>query len=57
VDECLLVLKQRGADTRVVAGGTDLLPQMKNGVLRPGWVVDLSGIAELRAIADAPGGG
>jgi carbon-monoxide dehydrogenase medium subunit len=57
VDECLAVLKQRPPDTRVVAGGTDLLPQMKNGVLKPGWVVDLSGIAELRAISDAPGGG
>jgi CO/xanthine dehydrogenase FAD-binding subunit len=57
VDECLKVLTERGPDTRVVAGGTDLLPQMKNGVLKPGWVVDLSGIAELRAISDAPGGG
>ena len=57
VDECLKVLTERGADTRVVAGGTDLLPQMKNGVLKPGWVVDLSGIAELRAISEAPGGG
>jgi carbon-monoxide dehydrogenase medium subunit len=57
VDECLEVLKKRGPDTRVVAGGTDLLPQLKNGVLKPGWVVDLSGIAELRTISDAPGGG
>lgn len=57
LDECLAVLAKRGPDARVVAGGTDLLPQMKNGVLKPGWVVDLSGVAELRAIADTPDGG
>ena len=57
VDECLQILAQRGPDTRVVAGGTDLLPQMKNGVLKPSWVVDLSGVAELRTVQDADGGG
>jgi carbon-monoxide dehydrogenase medium subunit len=54
VDECLQILAKRGPDTKVVAGGTDLLPQLKNGVLKPGWVVDLSAVAELRAISDAP---
>jgi carbon-monoxide dehydrogenase medium subunit len=57
VDECLQVLAKRGPDTKVVAGGTDLLPQLKNGVLKPGWVVDLSAVAELRTISDAPDGG
>jgi carbon-monoxide dehydrogenase medium subunit len=33
------------------------LPQLKNGVLKPGWVVDLSAVAELRTISDAPDGG
>ena len=56
VDECLQVLAKRGPDTKVVAGGTDLLPQLKNGVLKPGWVVDLSAVAELRTISDAPDG-
>jgi len=57
VDECLQILAKRGPDTKVVAGGTDLLPQLKNGVLKPGWVVDLSAVAELRTISDAPDGG
>jgi carbon-monoxide dehydrogenase medium subunit len=57
VDECLEILARRGADARVVAGGTDLLPQLKNGLLRPAWVVDLSGVAELRTVRDADGGG
>jgi carbon-monoxide dehydrogenase medium subunit len=57
IDECLQILARRGPDTKVVAGGTDLLPQLKNGVLKPGWVVDLSAVAELRAISDGPDGG
>ena len=57
VDECLQILAKRGPDTKVVAGGTDLLPQLKNGALKPGWVVDLSAVAELRTISDAPDGG
>jgi len=57
VDECLQILAKRGPDTKVVAGGTDLLPQLKNGVLKPGWVVDLSAVAELRTISDGPDGG
>ena len=45
VDECLRALAERGPDAQVVAGGTDLLPQLKNGMLRTGCVVDLSGVA------------
>jgi carbon-monoxide dehydrogenase medium subunit len=56
VDECVKALAAGGAGAKVVAGGTDLLPQMKNGVTKPQLVVDLSGIAALRAIkADAKG--
>jgi carbon-monoxide dehydrogenase medium subunit len=57
VDECLAVLATRGGEAKVVAGGTDLLPQMKNGVVHPACVVDISRLAELRTIAlDANGG-
>src|SRR3954447_22333463 len=34
----------------MVAGGTDLLPQMKNGLVKPARVVDLSGIPELQKL-------
>ena len=57
VKEALRIRAGEWPDAAYVAGGTDLLPQLKNGVLKPGWVVDLSGIAELRTISDAPGGG
>ena len=50
VDDCLRVLAERGPETKLVAGGTDLLPQLKNGLLKPARVVDLSGVDELRVL-------
>ena len=55
VDDCLKVLSERAGDTKLVAGGTDLLPQMKNGVVKPARVVDLSGIPALRTIQNGAG--
>src|SRR5580765_818640 len=40
----------QGTDVKLLAGGTDLLPQLKNSLLKPALVVDLSGVKELRAI-------
>jgi carbon-monoxide dehydrogenase medium subunit len=56
VDECLRALGERGAEAKLVAGGTDLLPQLKNGLLRPACVVDLSGVAVLRRLERTDGG-
>jgi carbon-monoxide dehydrogenase medium subunit len=39
-----------------VAGGTDLVPQLKGGMLRPPCVVDLSGVAPLRRLARGESG-
>ena len=49
VDDCLKFLADRGPEAKVVAGGTDLLPQLKNGLLKPPCVIDLSGVPPLRA--------
>jgi CO/xanthine dehydrogenase FAD-binding subunit len=57
VDECLAVLAQRGPEAKLVAGGTDLLPQLKNGLLHPAWVIDISRLSELSTIALDAGGG
>jgi aerobic carbon-monoxide dehydrogenase medium subunit len=57
VEECLRALADRGPDARVVAGGTDLVPQLKAGMLRTGCVVDLSGVKQLRHLARANGSG
>jgi CO/xanthine dehydrogenase FAD-binding subunit len=50
VDDCLRVLSQHGGRAKLVAGGTDLLVQMKAGTVRPAWVVDLSGVDRLRVL-------
>lgn len=47
-EEAAGLLKQR--NTRVIAGGTDLLGLMKEGLLEPDRLVDVSGIAQLRGI-------
>lgn len=49
VPECLAALVESG-DVKLVAGGTDLLPQMKNGLVTPSRVVDLSGVPELKRL-------
>lgn len=56
VDDCLRVLAERGSGAKLVAGGTDLIPQMKNALLRPAYVVDLSAVDELKVLeTDADG--
>jgi CO/xanthine dehydrogenase FAD-binding subunit len=57
VDECVRALAARGDDVRTVAGGTDLLPQMKNALVKPAVVIDLSGIPALRGVSAANGAG
>jgi xanthine dehydrogenase YagS FAD-binding subunit len=48
-EEAAALLKQR--NTRVIAGGTDLLGLMKERLLEPDRLVDVTGIAQLRGIA------
>jgi carbon-monoxide dehydrogenase medium subunit len=57
VDDCLKLLSERGRETKLLAGGTDLLPQLKNHLLKPARVIDLSGVARLRALDSAGGRG
>jgi len=56
LNDCLRLLAERGPETKLLAGGTDLLPQMKNGVLMPKRVIDLSGVARVKILeSDAKG--
>jgi carbon-monoxide dehydrogenase medium subunit len=57
IDDCLQILAGHGPAAKLVAGGTDLLPQLKNGLLKPAWVIDLSGVAELRTLGGGDGQG
>src|SRR5262245_43857822 len=55
VKECLAALSAHGPEAKLLAGGTDLLPQLKNGVLNPRYVIDVSRVTRLRTI-DYDGG-
>jgi aerobic carbon-monoxide dehydrogenase medium subunit len=57
VDDCLKILTERAGEAKVVAGGTDLLPLLKNGLLKLPCVVDLSGIPALRLLERGNGRG
>jgi aerobic carbon-monoxide dehydrogenase medium subunit len=57
VDECVKALAHGASDAKLLAGGTDLLPQLKNGLLKPARVIDLSGVARLRTIEAGNGQG
>ncbi|MBV1796648.1 xanthine dehydrogenase family protein subunit M [Siccirubricoccus sp. G192] len=46
----------RGA-ARILAGGTDLLVQMRAGAVRPGLIVDIKRIAEMTSIEETADGG
>jgi len=51
------LLDEHGEDAMVVAGGTDLLPNMKHGLFEPGVVVSLGQVQELRGVEETADGG
>jgi len=50
VDDAVAMLAEHGADARLVAGGTDILVNMKHGITTPSVLVDLSAVAGLREV-------
>jgi aerobic carbon-monoxide dehydrogenase medium subunit len=54
IDDAVRRLGAAGA--RVLAGGTDLLVQLRGGYTRPSVIVDIKGIGELRRIAQTAAG-
>ena len=57
LDETLSLLAKHAGDLKVVAGGTDLLPSMKQKLFTPPYVLDLRGVSELNGIRPDDGGG
>ena len=57
VGEALTALSGKGRRARPLAGGTDLIGQLRRGERVADLVVDLKKIPELNGIAYAPGGG
>jgi 4-hydroxybenzoyl-CoA reductase subunit beta len=54
LDEALALLADLGDKARLVAGGTDLLPNMKQGLVEPEHLVAIGRIEELRGIRIEP---
>ncbi|MGP1676730.1 MAG: FAD binding domain-containing protein [Burkholderiales bacterium] len=52
----IALLSGANGQARVLAGGTDLLIQMRAGLAEPGLLVDIKAIPEMRAIAADDGG-
>lgn len=57
VEEALALLSHHGKNARLVAGGTDLFPSMKQRLFTPEHVISLRGIERLRSIQPQPEGG
>jgi len=54
LDEALLALRDAGPDSRVLAGGTDLMVEMESGRTQPDFVVDVWKVDALRGIRATP---
>jgi 4-hydroxybenzoyl-CoA reductase subunit beta len=55
VEDAVAALAAHAGDVLPVAGGTDLMPNMKHRLFEPGHLVALKGIAELRGIREEDG--
>src|SRR5256885_2979720 len=57
LDEAIGAFAAAGSAARILAGGTDLLVQMRSGMVRPGVIVDIKKIAEMTDIEETADGG
>ena len=57
IDEACLFLKDHGQESKVIGGGTDLLPSMKQNIFRPKYLVSLSKIPNLDRVEFNEGSG
>ncbi|MCC8955964.1 xanthine dehydrogenase family protein subunit M [Bradyrhizobium sp. Pear77] len=57
LDEAIGAFAAAGSAARIMAGGTDLLVQMRSGLVRPGLIVDIKKIGEMTEIIETADGG
>jgi carbon-monoxide dehydrogenase medium subunit len=57
LDEAISAFAAAGSAARILAGGTDLLVQMRSGAVRPGVIVDIKKIPEMTEIEQTADGG
>jgi CO/xanthine dehydrogenase FAD-binding subunit len=56
LDQAVALLAEEPGDAHILAGGTDLLVQLRTDVIEPTLVVDIKRIPEMRRIAEEGGG-
>jgi CO/xanthine dehydrogenase FAD-binding subunit len=56
IDEAVGAMLAANGTARILAGGTDLLVQMRSGMVRPGVIVDVKKIDEMTRIEEKAGG-
>ncbi len=57
VPDAVRLLGQHAANLQIIAGGTDLIPSMKQNLFAPKYVMDIRGIDPMRGIRSGPGAG
>ncbi|MGY3609099.1 MULTISPECIES: FAD binding domain-containing protein [unclassified Bradyrhizobium] len=57
LDEAVGAYAAAGSAARILAGGTDLLVQMRSGAVQPGLIVDIKKVKELTAVEELSDGG
>jgi len=57
LEEAVGAFAAAGGSARILAGGTDLLVQMRAGLVRPGLIVDIKHITEMTSIEETADGG
>ncbi len=57
LDEAVEALSKHAGNLRVIAGGTDLIPSMRQKLFEPDYVLDVRGLFELRGIRVQSDGG
>ena len=56
LDAAVRLLSSESGTTKILAGGTDLLVQMRTDLIEPDLIVDIKGIDEVRTISSENGG-
>jgi CO/xanthine dehydrogenase FAD-binding subunit len=57
LDDAVKAFAAAGSAGRILAGGTDLLVQMRAGVVHPSLIVDIKKIKEITSLEETAGGG
>lgn len=55
IEEAVGLLAKHAGNIQIIAGGTDLIPSMKQGLFEPEFVLDLKLIDEMRGISERRG--